>query len=100
MVETIIAMDPEAPGLGRRERYRRSLKLLEVTLAATEKCGTNNELKDKAVRMLRARTKSYSEETEAAVSLARALWAERVKLCGAAAPADGALSGAIALVSP
>ena len=100
LADTIIAMDPDAPGLGAEERYQRSQRLLDGTLAAVDNCLSNNELKDQARAMLHGRKpKSYSKETDAAVSMARELWAARTKPCGASGSANDAVSGAIALVS-
>ena len=95
-----LALDPMRRGLDPQERYRRSLKLLELTSAEVDKCITKNQppeveaLLDKAASAQTAHVKAarQGESAEANLDLAEQLWQLRKRECKAAAPSDTPLA--------
>ena len=88
--ETVLALDPTQRGLNSAERYRRSLKLLELASDAMHRCvgapppETAHGLAEKAGQALKRRA-GYSRQrkrvTETNLELAEQLWQTRQKQC-------------------
>ncbi len=95
----LLQLDPTLRGLDSAERYQRSVKLLDLTLAEVNKCTANQapevqDLLDKASAALDANV-SHARENEAAeanLDLVAQLWQIRKKECKAAPPADSPLA--------
>lgn len=85
----ILALDPMQRGLSSSERYRRSLRLVGLSLDVVNQCvGASppqavRELVDKANRVLKRRVKAYQQDdaTETNIELAEQLWQARTKHC-------------------
>jgi len=85
----VLALDPAQRGLDAGERYARSRKVLELTLARVEPClgasspQSHQDLLDMSRTALKrpASLSRQSKESEAAVDLAERLWANRKKEC-------------------
>jgi tetratricopeptide (TPR) repeat protein len=100
LVERVLALDPSVRGLSSRERYSRSLTLLQGTLGALEQCAVVDgpppsmlrTTIDEAHKLLSARRppRSFGDATEENVSLAERLWAGHRQSCKSA-PVDEAL---------
>jgi hypothetical protein len=100
LCEGILALDPTAGGLRTRERHRRSLALVEQTLAAADSClavpaaASNDDslatLAGTARARLHARRRppSLADATEDNVRLAEDLWRLSRARCPAAGPDD------------
>jgi tetratricopeptide (TPR) repeat protein len=110
LLDKVISMDPVMRGLDRARRYHRSRTLLEAALAAFYACraapplqasDSSRETAGKARQLLQRSSapRSYSDATDANIELARELWNERVRLCGAPETGEEALSRAMAEVS-
>jgi tetratricopeptide (TPR) repeat protein len=96
----LLMLDPAVRGLAPVERFRRSLKLVELTVDDTGRCIGQNpsqelrELLDKAGKALKAHV-SATRQTEVAESnldLAEQLWQARKKECKSPPPADSPLA--------
>ncbi len=87
--ETVLALDPTRRGLSTAERYRRSLKLVELALEEMSRCVvtpspvTAHDLADKAGQALTRRVSSVRQEevTETNLELAEQLWQAREPNC-------------------
>lgn len=95
----LLQLDPTVRGLDSEERYRRSVKLVELTLAEVNRCTANataesQDLFGKAAEALAAKVRHgrENEAAEANVDLAAQLWQLRKKECKAAPPADSPLT--------
>jgi tetratricopeptide (TPR) repeat protein len=85
----LLMLDPTIRGLGPTERFRRSLRLVELTLDETRQCIGQNpspelqELLDKAGKELKAHVSGVhqSEVSESNLDLAEQLWHARKKEC-------------------
>jgi len=94
--ETVLALDPTQRGLSTADRYRRSLKLIELALAAVNQCvgapppETARDLAVKAQQTLKRRVSSSRQDaaTEANLELAEQLWEARQKACQKSPPAS------------
>jgi CIC family chloride channel protein len=89
----ILALDPTLHGLGARERYRRSRKLIEAVLGTVDQCVAAmggqpppaiREPADMSRKMLlnRGRPSSYSDAADDAIELAEKLWNAQARICG------------------
>jgi hypothetical protein len=95
----LLQLDPTLRGLDSEERYRRSIKLVELTLAEVNQCTANQtaelqDLLDKASAAVEAKV-NRSRENEAAegnLDLVAQLWQIRKKECKAAPLADSPLT--------
>jgi tetratricopeptide (TPR) repeat protein len=107
----VLGLDPEAGGLNAGERYRRSRRLMEAALGSLDECvagksapppDTVRDAADTARKALleHGAPRSYRDATQTDIALARQLWAERVKLCGAAGAAEEPLRRALELTAP
>jgi Tfp pilus assembly protein PilF len=95
----LLLLDPTVRGLDSAERYRRSVKLVELTLAEVNRCTASEtpevqELFDKAKTALEAKVKPAreNETAEANLDLVAQLWQIRKKECKAAPAADSPLT--------
>jgi tetratricopeptide (TPR) repeat protein len=95
----LLLLDPTLRGLDAEERYRRSVKLVELTLAEVNKCTANNTpelqaLFDKAAVAMETKVKPahQNEAAEANLDLAAQLWQLRKKECKAVPAADSPLT--------
>ena len=84
--DRILALDPTLRGLSAAERFRRSLQILEQTLAELSSCAAASSANDDA-RTARAalankrRPSSYSDAAESNLTLAGRLWSLRLSSC-------------------
>jgi tetratricopeptide (TPR) repeat protein len=84
----VLMFDPTVRGLSQAERFRRSVRLVELTLAETSQCVGQSaspelgELLDKAGKGLRGHgTAHQGESFESNLDLAEQLWQARRKEC-------------------
>jgi tetratricopeptide (TPR) repeat protein len=100
LCDKLLLLDPTMRGLGMVERYRRSLHLVELTLADISQCiGTNpppelQGLLDNAAKALKApvRAAHQGEVAESNLDLAEQLWQARKKECKAPPAGDTPLA--------
>lgn len=98
--DELLALDPTMRGLGTPERFRRSLKLIELTIDATSQCIGRNpspelrKLLDEAGQALKAHVgvARQSEVAESHLALAEQLWQSRKKECRPAPDSDSPLA--------
>ncbi|MEO8028875.1 MAG: tetratricopeptide repeat protein [Bryobacteraceae bacterium] len=96
----LLTLDPMIRGLGIAERFRRSLKLVELTVAEIGKCAgetpsvETQDLIDKANKALKAtvRFASQAEAAESNLDVAEQLWQARKKDCKTPPPTDSPLA--------
>ena len=96
----LLMLDPTVRGLGPMERFRRSVKLVNLTLDETNPCvGPNpppetQELLDKASKVLKARVTAarQTEVSESNLDLAERLWQVRQKECKSPPAANNPLA--------
>ncbi len=99
--DEVLQLDPTLRGLGSEERFRRSLKLVELTLNEVSQCAKLNppaelrELLAKATRALKTHGTAGQqiERSEANLDLAEQLWQLRKRECS-----SGAMDTPLALV--
>ena len=100
LCDELLMLDPTVRGLGPMERFRRSVKLVNLTLDEANQCiGPNpspetQELLDKASKVLKARVSGVrqAEVSESNLDLAERLWQVRQKECKSPAAADSPLA--------
>ncbi|MBZ5623366.1 MAG: tetratricopeptide repeat protein [Acidobacteriia bacterium] len=96
----LLLLDPTVRGLGQSERFRRSVKLVELGLTETSQCVDQHPspdlelLLDKAGKALKAHVTAahQNEESESNVDLAEQLWQARKKECKAPLASDSPLA--------
>ena len=96
----LLMLDPTVRGLGPAERFRRSLKLVELTTDATSQCVGQNpspelrDLLDRAGTALKAHVIAahQSEVSESNVDLAEQVWQARKKECKSPPATDSPLA--------
>ena len=109
--DTILSFDPALPRLSAQERYRRSTLVLDATIAAVERCLRTpakvvppelQPLLDRARTALKVRPRHtvLSDITQTNLSLARDLWAQRVRLCNPSEVLDEALDRLLSPAAP
>ncbi len=87
--EAVLALDPTRRGLSTAERFRRSMKLVELTIESVNRCvGTPppedmHDLDERARQALKRRVSSarLDEATETNLELTEQLWQARTKAC-------------------
>ena len=83
--EKILVLDPTTPGIGARERYSRSIVLLNDVVAEVGPCigseGGNQLAEARSVLSRRARPASFADATDANIDLANGLWKSRSATC-------------------
>jgi len=87
--ETVLSLDPTQRGLSTAERFRRSVRLVELTLEAMNRClgspppEAAAELTGKAGAALKRRVSSARQDavTETNLALAEQLWQARAREC-------------------
>ncbi len=91
--ERILNLDPTRRGLNVRERYRRSLSVLQGVVDSVQGCGTETpDLKDARAALARkTRPPSFSDAVDANLELAERMWNQRGASCGASPAGDPAL---------
>ena len=102
-----LQLDPTRRGLDQQERYRRSLKLLELTSAEAAKCVSPHQppevqaLLDKASSAQKAHVRGaqLGESAEENLDLAEQLWQLRKRECKTSAPTDTPLALVLARLS-
>ena len=100
LCDELLQLDPMMRGLGAAERYRRSVHLVELTLAEASHCiGPNPSpelrgLLDSSDKVLKARVRAaqQGEAAESNLDLAEQLWQVRKRECKAPAAADTPLA--------
>jgi tetratricopeptide (TPR) repeat protein len=98
--DELLLLDPMVRGLGPAERFRRSLKLVDLTRNEASQCigatpsVDSQGLLDKAAAALKAHvsTAHQSEVSESNLDLAEQLWQTRKKECKSPPPADSSLA--------
>jgi tetratricopeptide (TPR) repeat protein len=97
----VLMLDPTTRGVSARERFSRSLKLVELTLGETSQCAGQNPspelrgLLDEAARALlnaRVSTTHRSEASESNLELAEQLWQARKRECKSPPDTDSPLA--------
>lgn len=100
----LLILDPTMRGLSPMERFRRSVRLVELTLDDTRRCTGQNpspelqELLDKAKTALKAHVGAarQSEASESNLDLAEQLWQTRKKECQSPPPSDSPVALVVA----
>lgn len=98
---TLNELDPTPRGLGSREKYRRSLKVLDLARNDLEQCVAKSpEGRSQSEQLLVAADDVLSNEPQGAVpnevsdsvlALAQQIWQARLKICGPAISSEEAL---------
>ncbi len=89
LASALTALDPTPRRMRSMEKYRRSMRILELTLAASQPClnasTASAGLLSAAQQALSQKTAApvTNEASEAILALAEKLWQARVKVCGA-----------------
>jgi tetratricopeptide (TPR) repeat protein len=107
VVERVLALDPAAHGIKTNERYRRSVVLVERSLAAFQQCEqaksppAHEDLTAAARKAAAGREpgQSYADAADHNLTLAEQLWDARQAACGSAPPADPLLARVMARLS-
>jgi chloride channel protein, CIC family len=110
MVQQAIALDPNIRGLHAADRFQRSERLLQASLAALDSCvaGSAAELPEavrnadetaRKVLQHRSPPHSYSDAADSNVALAQQIWGERIRRCGGASSEQEPLSRVMARLS-
>jgi tetratricopeptide (TPR) repeat protein len=105
LCERILDLDPTRRGLDPVERFQRSLKLVELSLASLSECAASAssqpaELMDRAKKALKARIPHSERATEANLDLAEELWQARRSQCPqAVSPAEQPIAAVLARMS-
>jgi len=89
----VLALDPTRRGLDPAERYRRSQKLLEMTMEAANQCTGSQDLSDQAAKAVKRAVPAsrQSEASEMNIDLAERIWQVRKKDCNQASATPAAL---------
>ena len=103
----LLLLDPTTHGLSQEEHFRRSLKLVELTLGETSQCVGQNPspelqgLLDNAAMALRGHVRAarQSEFSESNLDLAEQLWQARKKECKSPPVADSPLALVLARIA-
>ena len=96
----LLMLDPTVRGLGRTERFRRSIKVVGLTLDETSQCvgpdpsPQTQELFDTAAKVMKARVSAarQADVSESNLDLAERLWQVRQKECKSPPAADTPLA--------
>jgi len=96
----LLQLDPTMRGIRPDERYRRSVRLVQLTSAEVSECAAQSQapetkqLLDNAGAALKARVNAaqQSEASETNLDLAEQLWQTRKKECKMPAPSDSPLA--------
>jgi tetratricopeptide (TPR) repeat protein len=96
----LLMLDPTVRGLGRTERFRRSVRVVGLTLEETSQCvgpdpsPKTQELFDTAAKVMKARVSAarQADVSESNLDLAERLWQVRQKECKAPSTADTPLA--------
>jgi len=103
LADQVIAIDPAISGLHAADRFEVSLKLLEASVGVLDQCLAGartpvaedvRSLADEGRKALlrHKRPASYSDAADSNIALAKRMWGERNRICGAATPAEEPLS--------
>jgi CIC family chloride channel protein len=94
--DKVLVLDPATPGIGAKERYRRSVAILDNVVGELAACAgpAVSEQPDSKAKMAEARSllsekkrlDSFSDAADARIALALELWKMRIAAC--AAPAN------------
>ncbi len=87
---TLVALDPTPRRISSAEKYRRSMRVLELTTAALAHCAESAPLLEEAQAALAARTPGNitNEAAEEKLALAEQVWKARLTTCGSSTTAD------------
>lgn len=104
--DEVLTLDPSLRGLSQEERYRRSLKLVDLTLGEASQCAGPNPspelqgLLGEAAKALKARVSAarLTEASESNLDLAERLWQARRKECASPPAADTPLALVLARI--
>jgi hypothetical protein len=105
LIESVLALDPDARGLRVAERYQRSKKLLQAEVMRFDHCQAahtaSDQAADRARKALTIHPRANALEDSAVINLALAedLWKQEQKLCGSAPHANDATERVLALLS-
>lgn len=89
LASALTALDPTPRRMPSKEKYERSMRILQLTLAASEPCLNTSaafgDLLEAGQNALSQKPAMHvsNEASEAILALAEKLWQARVKLCGA-----------------
>ena len=81
--DEVMELDPTQRGLGAAEKYRRSLKLVELTLQEVASCARDQDLLDRARKLLKQplAPARQADASETNLDLAETLWQVRKTDC-------------------
>ncbi len=82
--------DPTVRRLTYREKYSRSIRLLQAASDSLAKCSPGAGSESEAARLLKKREPAYvtNEAAEAVLGVAERLWQTRIQACGAKVPSE------------
>ncbi len=91
-LNTVVALDPTLRQLTSEEKYRRSLRILEMARAGLAQCAAQNPLVALAATALSAKAPAHvtNEDAEKVLALAQQAWRARNDTCGGAVPESAA----------
>ncbi len=83
-LNTVVALDPALRQLTSEEKYRRSLRILDMARAGLAQCAPENALVASASAVLAARAPAHvtNEDAEKLLALAQQAWRTRSDTCG------------------
>lgn len=87
-LNTVVALDPTLRQLTSEEKYRRSLRILDMARARLAQCAAGNPLVASAASTLSAKTPAHvtNEDAEKVLAVAQEAWRVRTDTCGGALP--------------
>jgi tetratricopeptide (TPR) repeat protein len=97
LLDTVTSLDPTPRQLGAAEKYRRSVRVLDLARERVEQCGAADAgaaAMAAAARKIPARASpadATNEGAESVLSLAEALWHAHIRTCGHVSAGDEAL---------
>ena len=106
LCDELLTLDPTLRGIGQEERFRRSLKLVELTQGETSQCAGPNPapelqgLLDTAAKALKAHVRAARQAvaSESNLDLAEQLWQARRKECKPPPATDNPLALVLARI--
>jgi CIC family chloride channel protein len=101
LIESVLALDPDARGLRAAERYRRSKELLMAEVMRFDHCQPGSKALDPARKALASHPlrAALDDSAEMNLSIAEDLWRQEQKLCGTALNPSNATERVLARLS-
>ncbi|MEO8595430.1 MAG: chloride channel protein [Candidatus Solibacter sp.] len=98
IAERILDLNPMLPGLNSRERYSRSMRVMQGVLDSLDACVTDGKgfpsdlemdvRRTRTALSRRGRPASFSDAVDSNIDLAQTLWTQRARVCTPDSPPD------------